>query len=95
MKITPEEVGRVAILARLELEDGEEKQLAAQIDGILLYIDKLNELDTSEVEPFTNPLAAVNAFREDKVTNQPRAEALLANAPETEGTFFRVPKIIE
>jgi len=95
MKITREDVQRVATLARLRLTSEEETSLTAQLDSILLYMDKLNELDTSQVEPFTHAVDLVNALREDLVTNQPNAEALLANAPEKDETFFKVPKIIE
>jgi aspartyl-tRNA(Asn)/glutamyl-tRNA(Gln) amidotransferase subunit C len=95
MKLTREDVQRVATLARLRLTSEEEASLTAQLDGILLYMDKLNELDTSQVEPFTHAVDLVNALREDLVTNQPNAEALLANAPEKDETFFKVPKIIE
>jgi len=58
-------------------------------------MDKLNEIDTSNVEPFSHANHSTNAFRADKVTNQPDTEALLANAPDRDGTFFKVPKIIE
>ena len=95
MGLTREEVQRVATLARLRLTAEEENRLTEELDGILHYMDKLNALDTSQVEPFTHAVDIVNAFREDKVTNQPNADALLANAPEKDETFFRVPKIIE
>jgi len=95
MKISREDVQRVATLARLRLTPEEETNLTEQLDGILLYMDKLNELDTSATEPFTHAVDLVNAFREDVVTNEPNAEALLANAPEKDETFFKVPKIIE
>jgi len=95
MGLTREEVQRVAMLARLRLTAEEENRLTEELDGILHYMDKLNALDTSQVEPFTHAVDIVNAFREDKVTNQPNADALLANAPEKDETFFRVPKIIE
>jgi aspartyl-tRNA(Asn)/glutamyl-tRNA(Gln) amidotransferase subunit C len=95
MKLTREDVQRVATLARLRLTPQEETSLTAQLDSILLYMDKLNELDTAQVEPFTHAVDLVNAFREDLVTNRPNTEALLANAPEKDATFFKVPKIIE
>lgn len=95
MKITREEVQKVATLARLRLTLAEESRLAEQLDKILQYMEKLNQLDTSEVEPFTHAVDVVNAWREDSVTNQPDTAALLANAPATEGGFFKVPKIIE
>jgi aspartyl-tRNA(Asn)/glutamyl-tRNA(Gln) amidotransferase subunit C len=95
MKITREEVQRVALLARLRLTPQEESQLTEQLDHILVYMEKLAELDTSNVEPFSHAVDAVNAVREDTVTNRPNAEALLANAPDRDATYFKVPKIIE
>jgi aspartyl-tRNA(Asn)/glutamyl-tRNA(Gln) amidotransferase subunit C len=95
MALTREEVERVAMLARLRLLPEEEQHLTEQLGQILKYMEKLNELDTREVEPFTHAVELTNAFREDQVTNPPRAEELLENAPEKEETFFKVPKIIE
>jgi aspartyl-tRNA(Asn)/glutamyl-tRNA(Gln) amidotransferase subunit C len=95
MKLSREDVQRIAALARLRLTAVEETSLTAELGSILLYMDKLNELDTSQVEPFTHAVDLVNTFREDVVTNEPNAEALLANAPEKDETFFKVPKIIE
>lgn len=95
MKITREEVQRVALLARLRLTAQEESQLTEQLDHILGYMEKLDELDTSNVEPFSHAVDAVNAMREDIVTNRPNADALLANAPDRDATYFKVPKIIE
>jgi len=95
MKISPEEVKRVALLARLRLTPQEESQLTEQLDHILGYMEKLNELDTSNVEPFSHAVDAVNVTREDIVTNRPDTDALLANAPERDANYFKVPKIIE
>jgi aspartyl-tRNA(Asn)/glutamyl-tRNA(Gln) amidotransferase subunit C len=95
MKITREEVKRVALLARLELSDEEENRLTVQLDKILQYMEKLDGLDTAKVEPLAHAVDVVNAFREDRVTNEPQPEALLANAPDGEKTFLKVPKIIE
>ncbi|MGH7887837.1 MAG: Asp-tRNA(Asn)/Glu-tRNA(Gln) amidotransferase subunit GatC [Candidatus Binatia bacterium] len=95
MKLTRADVQRVAVLARLRLSENEERELTAQLDAILTYMDKLNEIDTSNVEPFSHATDKINAFRDDKVTNQPDADALLANAPDRDGTFFKVPKILE
>jgi aspartyl-tRNA(Asn)/glutamyl-tRNA(Gln) amidotransferase subunit C len=94
MKITLEEVERVAVLARLRLTAGEKSQLTQQLDDILEYMEKLNQLETTDVEPFTPAPDSANALREDAVTNQPNPEALLAEAPDRDGTFFKVPKII-
>jgi aspartyl-tRNA(Asn)/glutamyl-tRNA(Gln) amidotransferase subunit C len=95
MKLTREDVARVALLARLRLLPEELDQLTAELQNILQYMDKLRELDTSEIEPFTHALDTSNAFREDVVTNTPNPDAILANAPAKAKTFFKVPKIIE
>jgi aspartyl-tRNA(Asn)/glutamyl-tRNA(Gln) amidotransferase subunit C len=58
-------------------------------------MEKLNELDTEKVEPFSHAIDAVNSWREDAVTNRPDTDGLLANAPDRDGTSFKVPKIIE
>lgn len=83
------------MLARLRLTAKEEKRLTEQLDKILQYMEKLNQLDTSGIEPFSQAVDVINPLREDIVTNQANAEALLANAPAKENTFFQVPKIIE
>jgi len=95
MSLTREEVQRVAALARLRLTAAEEERLTGQLDAILRYMEKLNRLDTTGVEPFTHAVEVINGLREDRVTNHPDAETLLANAPDKEQTFFKVPKIIE
>jgi len=95
MKLTRDEVQRVAVLARLRLTPKEETQLTEQLDHILAYMEKLAELDTSNIEPFSHAVDAVNVWREDQVTNRPNADALLANAPDRDNSFFKVPKIIE
>ena len=95
MTLTRQEIQKVATLARLHLTAEEEESLTEQLDAILRYMEKLNQLDTSRVEPFTHAVDVVNAFREDKVTNHPNAHALLVNAPDKDRTFFKVPKIIE
>lgn len=95
MKITAEEIERVAVLARLRLTGEEKAQLTRQLDEVLEYMEKLNQVDTAAIQPFAQALDTANLLREDAVTNEPNAEALLANAPDRDGTFFKVPKIIE
>lgn len=95
MKITKEEVQRVATLARLELSPEEEDLITHQLDKILQYMEKLDQLDTKTVEPLSHIGDFANAFREDRVVNRPAADPLLANAPAKEQNFFKVPKIIE
>ena len=83
------------MLARLALEPDEEEAMAATLDAILTYMEKLGELDTASVEPTTHVLDPPAPLREDRVANAPDTESLLANAPARDGHFFRVPKIIE
>jgi aspartyl-tRNA(Asn)/glutamyl-tRNA(Gln) amidotransferase subunit C len=95
VKITREEVRHVALLARLELTPEEEKAMAATLDEILTYMEQLGELDVSAVEPTAHVLDLATPLRDDRVTNTPATDALLANAPARDGDFFKVPKIIE
>lgn len=94
MKITPEEVTYVARLARLELSPAEVEKTTAQLDRILSYVEKLNELDTTGVPATTHALAVRNVFRGDEVKpSLPQAEAL-ANGPFQNGEAFVVPRVI-
>ena len=95
MKITIKEVEHVARLARLELTEEEKEQMRAQLDSILSYIDTLNELDTSAVEPTSHVLPMTNIFREDEVRPSLSQEESLANAPDRHDLLFRVPRILE
>jgi aspartyl-tRNA(Asn)/glutamyl-tRNA(Gln) amidotransferase subunit C len=93
--ISRKEVEYVAHLARLEIDEAQKDKFTSQLNDILLYIDKLNELDTKGVEPMTHAIAVTNAFREDKIVESIGTEKSLANAPDARGEFFRVPKVIE
>jgi len=94
-KISLEQVRHVAQLARLELGHREEEQLQGELSEMLTYVDQLNELDTSNVEPTAQVGEAGTPMRADEVTNRPAPEEMLSNAPARKGTFFKVPKIIE
>ena len=94
-KITLEQVRHVARLARLELSAQDENRLRADMDEMLAYVDKLNELDTNDVAPTTQVGEAGTPMRDDEVTNRPDADAMLANAPSRDRGYFKVPKIIE
>jgi len=94
MKITKKEVEHVANLARLTLSDEELEVMTGQLDTILSYVDKLEELDTSNVEVTTHVFSITNAFREDLVTESLSRSESLANAPLQNGESFQVPKII-
>jgi aspartyl-tRNA(Asn)/glutamyl-tRNA(Gln) amidotransferase subunit C len=94
-RITPAEVEHVARLARLELSEPEKERMRVQLDRILAYIDKLRALPTEGVEPTSHAIPILNVMREDEVRPCWPVEAMLANAPEREGDFVRVPRIIE
>lgn len=85
----------VGILAKLELSDEEKEQAKKDMASMLDYIDKLNELDTTGVEPMSHVFAVENVMREDIVTNGDGSEETLANAPERKDTTFVVPKTVE
>jgi aspartyl-tRNA(Asn)/glutamyl-tRNA(Gln) amidotransferase subunit C len=94
MKITQEEVERTARLARLELSREEVQTMTAQLDTILSYVAKLDELDLSEVLPSTQSQEAYNAFREDQVRPSLPRDQALANGPLHDEAAFVVPKVI-
>ncbi len=95
MKISYDEVEHVGRLARLALSEEERERMRAQLDAILTYIDKLNELDTSQVEPTSHVIPMTNVFREDKVRPSLSQDQALANAPDRQQDLFRVPRILE
>lgn len=95
MEITIKDVEYVARLARLKLTHDEKEKYARQLGDILNYINKLNELDTSKVEPTSHVISLSNVFREDKVRESLPAEEILSNAPQKSRGFFRVKKVIE
>ncbi|HLA27327.1 MAG TPA: Asp-tRNA(Asn)/Glu-tRNA(Gln) amidotransferase subunit GatC [Syntrophales bacterium] len=95
MKIEKEEVKYVAHLARLYFNEEETETFTSQLNDILLYMDKLNEVDTVGVKPVSHAIALTNAFRED-IGREPLGHDLaLANAPEARGGFFVVPRVVE
>lgn len=95
MKITRPEVEHVARLARLSLSSEEINALTGQMDAILGYVEKLNELDTQGILPTSHAVPMENAFRSDEVKVSIGIECALANAPEASGSCFRVPRVIE
>lgn len=95
MKISKEMVRHIAMLSRLELKEEEIELYQDQLSRILDYVEKLNQVDTSEVEPTSHVLSLNNVFREDKVKATLTREEALRNAPDGTDKFFRVPKIID
>ena len=94
-KISKTEVAYVAHLARLSFSDEETEKFTSQLNDILLYMDKLNEVDTAGIAPMTHAIAQKNAFRADRVVESLPVEESLANAPESRANCFQVPKVIE
>ena len=97
MKITRKDVDYVARLARLKLTEEEKEKFALQLEAIISHIDQLKELDTSAIQPTSHVLELKNAWRDDKVlkSSEELLEDILRNAPEREGNFFKVKKVIE
>jgi len=95
MAITRDEVSHVARLSRLALSPAEEDRLGEQLGNILGFIKQLDRLDTRDVVPTSHAVEMGTPFRDDAARPFGDREALLANAPDREGDFFRVPRIIE
>lgn len=97
MKISKKEVEYVARLARLELNEEEKEKYTGQIEAILEYIDQLNQLDTKNIPPTSHVLPLCNVWREDDlvISDNDLREKLLNNAPEREGDFYKVKKVLE
>ena len=93
--ISDETIEYVGILAKLELSDEEKEQAKKDMANMLDYIDTLNELDTSGVEPMSHVFPVNNVFREDVVTNGDDRDEILANAPEAKDGAFVVPKTFD
>ena len=93
--ISDETIEYVGILAKLELSEEEKEQAKKDMGSMLDYIDKLNELDTTEVEPMSHVFPVNNVFREDVVENGDDRENILKNAPEEKDGSFKVPKTVE
>lgn len=91
--ITIKDVEHVAKLARLELTEEEKELYTKQLGAVLEYVNQMNEVDTSNIEPMTQVVDFVNVMREDEVHYEHSKEELMKNAPEEEDGFFRVPKI--
>lgn len=94
MKINKELISRLEHLARLELSDAEKERLNGDLNEILQMVEKLQELDTANVEPLIYINEAMNVWREDQVAHQVSREEALRNAPNDDGVHFKVAKVI-
>ncbi|MDR1029001.1 MAG: Asp-tRNA(Asn)/Glu-tRNA(Gln) amidotransferase subunit GatC [Clostridiales Family XIII bacterium] len=95
MKIDDRLIEYIAELSKLKLTPDEKERRKADLNDILGYMDKLNELDTTGRPEMTHPFEANNRFREDRVTNGDRRAEMLDNAPAAEGDYFKVFKTVE
>lgn len=95
MKITENDVKVVASLSRLKISDEESAEVIAQLDKILTYVDNLQAVDTSKIEPTTYALPMQNIFRADEVKPSLNRELALSNAPVQDDGYFKVPRVLE
>ena len=95
MKISEQDIKTVASLSRLKIRDDEKDDVLFQLNKILTYVENLQSLDTTNVEPTTYALPMQNVFREDKVKPSLERELALSNAPLKEDGYFKVPRVLE
>lgn len=95
MQIDEKLTFRLEQLAKLELDNEERRHLIQELNHILDLVQQMNRLDTSSVEPLTHVNLAVNRFREDAISGQVERSAALRPAPDSDGSFFKVPKVID
>ncbi|MEZ3421523.1 MAG: Asp-tRNA(Asn)/Glu-tRNA(Gln) amidotransferase subunit GatC [Eubacterium sp.] len=95
MQITPDLIKYLESLARITLTEDEEKKVGGELQDILTYIDKLNELDTDGIEAMSHAFPLVNVLREDVVKPSMTSDAIVANAPESQDGAFVVPKTVD
>ncbi len=95
MSLDSATVRRIARLARIHVENAEAEQLAGELNGILGWIEQLNEVDVEGIDPLTGAAQMAMRLRPDEVTDGGIPELVLGNAPDRAGTFYAVPKVVE
>lgn len=95
MLVDHDTLQKIAHLSRLEVRPDEESELLDNLNGVLTWMEQLNEVDTTGVEPLMHISPDLNVLRDDVVANHLPREQALANAPQHEGPFFQVPKVLE
>lgn len=95
MKIDKSTVEKIAHLSRLSFDEASKEKMTTELNVILDWIDKLEELDTEGIEPLTNMSHEVSVVREDEVKNELSHEEALKNAPKKDSNYFRVPKVLD
>ena len=94
-QIDEAQVRHIGHLSRLDLSDDEVKRFGEQLSSILAYMEKLNEVNTDGVEPSAHALEVHNVYRDDEIGASFTTEQAMANAPDRDGTFFKVPKVLD
>ena len=94
MEVNDAMIENLASLARLHFNDEEKREIKSDLQRMIAFIDKLNELNTDGIEPVLHMTDQTNAFREDEIQGSITREEGLKNAPATDGVFFKVPKVI-
>jgi aspartyl-tRNA(Asn)/glutamyl-tRNA(Gln) amidotransferase subunit C len=94
MPVTRKEIEHIAELARLKFTDAELENYTGKLNQILSYVEKLNELDTENIEPLSHPVESENIFREDIVKPSINRDEAFKNSPDHDNVFFKVPKVI-
>jgi len=95
MKIKPEQINKIAYLARLTIDKSEATSYANTLSEILDLVEQMNEIDTDGVEPLLHPIEVIQRLREDVVTEESKRESFQEIAPETKDGLYLVPKVIE
>ncbi len=95
MSLDPATVVRIAKLARLHIEEADVPRIQGELNGILGWIEQLKEVDVIGIEPLTGAATMALRMRDDVVTEPDLREAVLSNAPDREGPFYAVPKVVE
>jgi aspartyl-tRNA(Asn)/glutamyl-tRNA(Gln) amidotransferase subunit C len=88
-------VRRIARLARIRMDEAEVERLAGELTGILAYVEQLSEVDVTGIAPLSGGAQMAMRLREDVVSDGDQVEAVLVNAPDREGDFYAVPKVVE
>jgi len=94
MAVTKKDIEKIAELSMLEFTDSELESYTKEMNKILNYVEKLNELDTKSVKPLSHPIENENVFRDDKLKKSVSQEEALKNAPDRTTEHFKVPKVI-
>jgi len=95
MEVNTELVNNIAHLARLHFTDEEKKEIEKDLQRMISFVEKLNEIDTTDIKPLQHMSSAINVLREDELKGSVSRNEALINAPVTDGVFFKVPKVIK